>query len=112
MGSRDNHGATDHADLVVAKAGGENIVSGDYLYTVFLPNQNNLGAWGVFRVGNLNTPTIFNSSCIVPTTAQPYTALRPSSAGETQPTVTNNIDVKNIDRFIRTPTPANKENKP
>ncbi len=51
LGSRDNHGATDHFELVVDKAGGEAGQAGDYLYTVFLPNQANLGAWGIFRVG-------------------------------------------------------------
>src|SRR5713226_7351896 len=51
IGSRDNHGATDHFELVVDRAGGEAGQAGDYLYTVFLPNQANLGAWGLFRVG-------------------------------------------------------------
>src|SRR5258708_14037522 len=56
LGSRDNHGATDHFELVVDKAGGEAGQAGDYLYTVFLPNQANLGAWGIFRVGHNSGP--------------------------------------------------------
>ena len=51
LGSRDNHGSTDHFELVVNKAGGEWARPGDYLYTVFIPNQQGAGAWGVFRVG-------------------------------------------------------------
>jgi len=51
LGSRDNHGSTDHFDLVVNKAGGEWGRPGDYLYTVFIPNQQAVGAWGIFRVG-------------------------------------------------------------
>ncbi len=50
IGSRDNHGATDHFDLVIDKAGGKGAVPGDYLYSVFLPGQANLGMWGIFRV--------------------------------------------------------------
>jgi hypothetical protein len=50
MGSRDNHASTDHADIVIDKAGGAAGVSGDYLYTAFLPSQSSLGLWGVFRV--------------------------------------------------------------
>jgi hypothetical protein len=52
LGSRDNHGSTDHFDLLVDKAGGEFGRAGDYLYSVFLPLQANKGQWGIFRVGN------------------------------------------------------------
>jgi len=52
MGSRDNHGATDHFDMVVDKAGGEFGQAGDYLYSVFQPLQANKGQWGIFRVVN------------------------------------------------------------
>jgi manganese oxidase len=52
LGSRDNHGSSDHFDLVIDKAGGNFGRQGDYLYTAFLPDQALLGAWGVFRVGN------------------------------------------------------------
>jgi hypothetical protein len=50
LGSHDSHGGTDHYDIVIAKAGGQNEVPGDYLYTSFVPNQNLLGSWGIFRV--------------------------------------------------------------
>lgn len=50
IGSRDNHGASDHFDLVFGSAGGKNRVAGDYLYGVFLPDQINPGSWGVMRV--------------------------------------------------------------
>ena len=52
IGSRDNHGSTDHFDMVMDKAGGEGGKPGDYLYTVFLPFQATQGAWGIFRVGH------------------------------------------------------------
>ena len=54
LGSRDNHGSSDHFDLTIDAAGGEARRAGDYLYTVHLPGQAQLGAWGLFRVG---TPT-------------------------------------------------------
>jgi len=63
LGSRDNHGSTDHFDLVVNKAGGESRRAGDYLYTVYLPMQATLGAWGVFRVGHNNQPIEPNVTC-------------------------------------------------
>jgi hypothetical protein len=107
MGSRDNHGATDHYDLIVAKAGGENAVEGDYLYTVFLPNQNNLGAWGIFRVGNVNPQVVFNNSCNAPTTPQPFAAAQPQQPAA-QPTGTPVVE--DINRFIR--QPVNKDGKP
>jgi hypothetical protein len=50
LGSHDSHGGTDHYDIVIDKAGGQNAVPGDYLYTTFVPNQNALGSWGIFRV--------------------------------------------------------------
>jgi len=50
LGSHDSHGGTDHYDIVIDKAGGQFGVLGDYLYTTFLPNQNALGSWGIFRV--------------------------------------------------------------
>ena len=56
LGSRDNHGSTDHFDLVIDKAGGTLGRSGDYLYTAYLPDQAALGAWGIFRVGIPGTP--------------------------------------------------------
>lgn len=62
LGSRDNHGSTDHFDLVVDKAGGEGGRAGDYLYSVFVPAQAQQGAWGVFRVGN-NPGVQPNAAC-------------------------------------------------
>jgi hypothetical protein len=56
LGSRDNHGSSDHFDLVIDKAGGTFGRSGDYLYTAYLPDQSLLGAWGIFRVGTPGTP--------------------------------------------------------
>jgi len=50
LGSHDSHGSTDHYDIVIDKAGGQFGVLGDYLYTTFVPNQNALGSWGIFRV--------------------------------------------------------------
>src|SRR5437667_9828653 len=66
LGSRDNHGATDHFELVVDKAGGEAGQAGDYLYTVFLPNQASLGAWGRFRVGHNSGPAPAITACKLP----------------------------------------------
>lgn len=54
IGSRDNHGSTDHFDALIDKAGGEFRRPGDYLYTVFQPLQANKGQWGIFRVGNVS----------------------------------------------------------
>ena len=63
IGSRDNHGATDHFDLVVDKAGGEFGRAGDYLYTVFQPLQARQGPWGIFRVGNTSGTGAVNGAC-------------------------------------------------
>lgn len=51
LGSRDNHGSSDHFELVIDKAGGEQGKAGDYLYSVYLRDQITLGPWGIFRVG-------------------------------------------------------------
>jgi hypothetical protein len=56
LGSRDNHGSSDHFDLVIPKAGGTFGKQGDYLYTAYLGDQASLGHWGLFRVGNPGTP--------------------------------------------------------
>src|SRR5258707_5916350 len=87
LGSRDNHGATDHFELVVDKAGGEAGQAGDYLYTVFLPNQASLGAWGIFPVGN-NPPSSQSITACQPVTNQAPAA--PKRADDLQ-------------RFIRQP---------
>jgi len=63
LGSRDNHGSSDHFDLVISSAGGTNKVQGDYLYTAFLPDQASLGAWGLFRVGDPGPGPKPNARC-------------------------------------------------
>ncbi len=93
IGSRDNHGSTDHFDIVVDKAGGESGRAGDYLYTVFVPIQARQGAWGIFRVGSNNTPSQSNAAC------SPIAQLRRIS-----PVVPKKDD---LDRFIR--QPVNKD---
>jgi hypothetical protein len=98
IGSRDNHGATDHFDLLVDKAGGESGVVGDYLYTVFVPSQAQKGAWGLFRVvgadGSLG-----------------QVQLIPDPACLTQPAATPGTkkDERQLERFIR--QPVNDNNK-
>jgi hypothetical protein len=63
IGSRDNHGSSDHFDMVIDKAGGEGRQAGDYLYTVFVPTQARDGAWGIFRVGSAPAGTVQNAGC-------------------------------------------------
>lgn len=63
LGSRDNHGSSDHFDFVIDKAGGENRQAGDYLYTGFVPIQARQGAWGIFRVGHRAGPQAPNAVC-------------------------------------------------
>jgi hypothetical protein len=63
LGSRDNHGSTDHFELVLDKAGGTGAVPGDYLYSVWHPIQARLGPWGLFRVGTSNAPVQPNAMC-------------------------------------------------
>ena len=88
MGSHDSHGGTDHFDLFIDKAGGANGVPGDYLYTVFLPAQSNLGSWGVFRVlDSSGKPVSGNPTCVAPT-----------QTGAPAPTPPDDIN-----RFIRQP---------
>ena len=95
LGSRDNHGATDHFEIVLPSAGGERGRPGDYLYTVYLPGQAQLGAWGIFRVGKSDEPAQPNVGCkVVPA----GTAPAPKE------------DDSDRDRFIR--QPINKDAKP
>jgi hypothetical protein len=63
LGSRDNHGSTDHFDMLVDKAGGEFGQAGDYLYTTFQPLQAREGPWGIFRVGHASASTTANGTC-------------------------------------------------
>ena len=64
IGSRDNHGSTDHFDLMVDKAGGEGVDEpATHLYSAFQPLQTGQGAWGLFRVGQSNAPPQTNAAC-------------------------------------------------
>jgi len=63
LGSRDNHGSSDHFELVVDKAGGDQGRRGDYLYSVYLRDQITLGAWGLFRVGDTQDDPKANAAC-------------------------------------------------
>jgi hypothetical protein len=63
IGSRDNHGSSDHYDMLIDKAGGEGGQAGDYLFTVFVPTQARDGAWGIFRVGNAPPGQVQNAGC-------------------------------------------------
>ena len=88
LGSRDNHGSSDHFDLLIDKAGGENGQAGDYLYTVFVPNQAKKGAWGIFRVGQIGVQGLGTPACTPVPTPQPTTYKK---------------DERELDRFIRQP---------
>jgi manganese oxidase len=96
LGSRDNHGATDHFEIVLDKAGGESGKPGDYLYTTYLPAQAKLGAWGLFRVGKPNPDWLANGACV------------PVKAAPAAPAV-KEVDADR-DRFIR--QPINQDAKP
>ena len=96
LGSRDNYGSTDHADILLSKAGGEGGRPGDYLYTAFVPVQGSQGPWGIFRVGasgggggGTDGAGPINGAC-------PQTPVQPSQATPTpkQP---------DIERFLRRP---------
>jgi hypothetical protein len=63
LGSRDNHGSSDHFELLIPKAGGEFGKQGDYLYTAYLADQASLGVWGLFRVGNPSQSGQANAVC-------------------------------------------------
>ncbi|HUS09694.1 MAG TPA: hypothetical protein VMZ30_04435, partial [Pyrinomonadaceae bacterium] len=81
LGSRDNHGATDHFEIVLDKAGGESGKPGDYLYSVFVPDQARLGAWGLFRVGKANQAPQPNAAC-TPVKAAPVALPAKDEEGE------------------------------
>jgi hypothetical protein len=95
IGSRDNHGSTDHFDITIDKAGGEGGRAGDYLYTVFVPSQAQNGAWGLFRVGHNNTPMQTNAACTPVPPVQPLVGRRAPKK------------VEDVDRFIRQPVNKN-----
>jgi manganese oxidase len=89
LGSRDNYGSTDHADVVIERAGGRFGRGGDYLYTAFAPNQAMLGVWGLFRVGPVQaSPAVINGACAMPAAPALRTTRDP------------NADLK---RFVRQP---------
>jgi hypothetical protein len=77
LGSRDNHGSSDHFDFVIDKAGGENKQPGDYLYTGFVPIQARQGAWGIFRVGHRFGPQAPNAVCAPVTPPTNYMVPKP-----------------------------------
>jgi hypothetical protein len=63
LGSRDNHGSSDHFELVIPQAGGQFRQQGDYLYTAYLADQASLGVWGLFRVGDPSQSSQGNAVC-------------------------------------------------
>ena len=92
IGSRDNHGPTDHFDLLIDKAGGEGGKAGDYLYALFVDNQVRQGAWGIFRVGHSNGQSQANAACKVIPPGQPYKPAPPKDDSQrfTRPPVLKN----------------------
>jgi hypothetical protein len=96
LGSRDNHGSTDHFDLVIDQAGGTFNKPGDYLYTAFLPDQAAVGAWGLFRVGTPTASTQSISAC------KQLPAAAPPQAPKAKP----------MDRFHRLPNQVEKLDNP
>lgn len=82
IGSRDNHGATDHADVLIDKAGGEFAQGGDYLYSVFQPLQAAQGQWGIFRVGSATGSTTPIDACKVVTAPAAARPAQPPSAAD------------------------------
>lgn len=98
LGSRDNHGSTDHFELVLDRAGGQAGKEGDYLYSVFHPFQARLGAWGLFRVRTPNNN---------PPPLQPNAACKPIPAPKKALPMLIDPDHQ---RFIR--EPANQNVKP
>ncbi len=97
IGSRDNHGSTDHFDLVIPSAGGASKRPGDYLYTTYLPADASSGSWGIFRVA-----TDFNT----PPPSGVCTPGAPTEAAPSQRGPIQNL----IDRFRR--PPLNPTSKP
>jgi hypothetical protein len=92
LGSHDSHGGTDHQDIVIDKAGGQFGVAGDYLYTVFVPNQNMFGSWGIFRVLDNGKQVGNNTTCTpLPSAPKPSAPLK-----------------DDLNRFIRQPIATEK----
>jgi len=105
IGSRDNHGSTDHFDLVIPSAGGTQKREGDYLYTTYLPADASAGSWGIFRVTPKDSlPQNPIGVCTYrPTTEAPVPT---TGAPATPPTQIRDL----IDRFRR--RPLNPSGKP
>ena len=98
IGSRDNHGSSDHFDMLIDKAGGSFGRAGDYLYSVFVPTQARDGAWGVFRV-------------IDPAQPAPLIQQNPACPAKTQPGYQPPIKLKDgTERFTRLPLPIMRPN--
>jgi hypothetical protein len=104
LGSRDNHGSTDHADILLSSAGGEGRRPGDYLYSVFVPIQARQGAWGIFRVtdgnavstnGGTNGSLQANPACPQAPVVAPTTITAPRQQRD------------DLDRFTRRPLNIN-----
>jgi hypothetical protein len=102
IGSRDNHGSSDHFDALIDKAGGEGLQFGDYLYSVFVPTQARDGAWGIFRVYDKlpdpnqpppAPPSITNAGC----PAKPQPGYQPPKIKD------------GTERFVRQPLPDMKK---
>jgi plastocyanin len=51
FGARDALGANDQFNIILNSAGGDNQVTGDYLYRTFIGTEFEFGLWGVMRVG-------------------------------------------------------------
>jgi hypothetical protein len=100
IGSRDNHGSTDHFDIMIDKAGGEAGRAGDYLYSVFVPIQARNGAWGIFRVGNNPGAAPPNAAC------KPIIPIQPFQLAPVAPRT------EDLDRFIRQPINPKTKTKP
>ncbi|HEU4836955.1 MAG TPA: hypothetical protein VFS90_21155 [Pyrinomonadaceae bacterium] len=96
LGSRDNYGSTDHADILLSKAGGEGGRPGDYLYTAFVPIQGSQGPWGIFRVGGGNGSSSGTDGVGQVNGACPQTPVQPS-------TITAPLRQPDLERFIRRP---------
>lgn len=99
LGSRDNYGSSDHADILISKAGGEGGRPGDYLYTAFVPVQGSQGPWGLFRVGSGGAGGGGTDGALPINGACPQTPAQPTSATPT-PQQTD------IERFLRRPLNA------
>jgi hypothetical protein len=98
IGSRDNHGSSDHFDALIDRAGGSFGRAGDYLYSVFVPTQARDGAWGVFRVSDPAQPA-------------PPVQLNPACPAKQQPGYQPPIKLKDgTERFTRLPLPIMRPN--